>query len=106
MSYPLLQVKIELDTEKICREKKWSLYSMIETIDKIALQCGLVKQDELCYKAQGNEQDLTSLSLFNFHHLANQEWFTENVKKWDFFDEYEGCTDLIALSKEKDHGAC
>lgn len=98
----MLQVKIELDTEKILCEKKWSLRSMIETIDEIAKMAELDRQ--LFYQTKGDGKDIANLDLFLLHQLARYEWFTLNVKSWRFIDEINGESDLIADCKKRNIG--
>ncbi len=101
----LLGTRIVLDEEKILRENKYDLNKMYELIDEIATESGLIKIDKYIYHCKGNDKDLACLGIFVLHHLVEYDWFTLNVKEWDWISEKEGNSDLIEFYKKGGGGA-
>ena len=107
MSYPLLGTRIVLDEEKILREGKYDLEKMYEMIDELAEYSGLIKIDKHTYHCKGDKNDLACLGIFIHKHLIDYDWFTKNVKSWNWLgdsndENYVG--DLIALLKKENIG--
>lgn len=100
----LLGTRIVLDEEKILKENKYDLNKMYETIDKLAEESGLIKIDKHTYHCKGNDKDLACLGIFVMQHLVEYEWFTLNVKEWDWISEKEGNSDLIEFYKKEGEG--
>lgn len=105
MAYPLLGTRFILDEEKILREDKYDLETMYAKIEKMAEQCGLIKIDKNIYHCKGDENDLANLWIFLSKGLVECDWFTLNVKKWDWLSEKEGNIDLISRFKKDNRGA-
>mgnify|MGYP003374670148 FL=1 len=101
----LLGTRIVLDEEKILRENKYDLNKMYELIDEIAKDSGLIKIDKYTYHCKGNDKDLACLGIFVLHHLVEYDWFTLNVKEWDWISEKEGNKNLIIKNKARNLGA-
>ena len=97
----LLGTRIVLDEEKILRENKYDLNKMYELIDEIAKDSGLIKIDKYTYHCKGNDKDLACLGIFVLHHLVEYDWFTLNVKEWNWISEKEGNSDLISRCKKR-----
>ncbi len=95
MAYPLLGTRFILDEEKILREDKYDLEKMYAKIEKMAEQCGLIKIDKNTYHCKGNEEDLGRLGAFIYNGLMECDWFTLNVKQWDWLSEKEGNETLL-----------
>ena len=92
---PLLGTRIVLDEEKILREGKYNLDEMYKLIDEIAAESGLIKVDKHTYHCKGSDKDLACLGILVYRNLINYEWFTLNVKEWDWLSEKEGNETLI-----------
>ncbi len=93
----LLGTRIVLDEEKILRENKYNL-------DEIAKESGLIKIDKHTYHCKGDEKDLACLGIFVLQHLVEYDWFTLNVKEWQWINEKEGNSDLISRCKKEGEG--
>ncbi|MGI0440119.1 hypothetical protein ACRE1S_06295 [Helicobacter himalayensis] len=102
---PLLGTRIVLDEEKILRENKYNLDEMYQLIDEIAEESGLIKIDKHTYHCKGDEKDLACLGIFVYYNLIECDWFTLNVKEWQWISEKEGNSDLIAKNKARNLGA-
>ena len=100
----LLGTRIVLDEEKILRENKYNLNKMYELIDEIASESGLIKIDKYTYHCRGNDKDLACLGIFVYKNLIDCEWFTLNVKEWDWISEKEGNKNLIIKNKARNLG--
>ena len=100
----LLGTRIVLDEEKILRENKYDLNKMYELIDEIAKDSGLIKIDKYTYHCKGNDKDLACLGIFVYKNLIDYDWFTLNVKEWDWISEKEGNSDLISRCKKEGEG--
>lgn len=100
----LLGTRIVLDEEKILRENKYDLNKMYELIDEIAKDSGLIKIDKYTYHCKGNDKDLACLGIFVYKNLIDCDWFTLNVKEWDWISEKEGNSDLISRCKKEGEG--
>lgn len=93
--YPLLGTRFILDEEKILRENKYDLEKIYEAIDGIAKHSGMIKIDKNTYHCKGDEDDLGCLGVFVYKNLIECDWFTLNVKEWDWLSEKEGNETLI-----------
>ena len=100
----MLGTKIVLDEEKIKKDNVYSVDSVYETIDKIAKECKLVKQDKYTYICPRGELDSPRLGSFIYNYLRDYDWFTLNVKEWILLDDDEGNDDLIVINKQKKKG--
>lgn len=96
--------RIVMDEEKIIKEGIYDLEELYRKIDELAEHAGLIKKDKYTYMCQGNERDLAALGIFNFMNLVEEEWFTKNVKEWNWIDRKEGDTDLIESCKKSNEG--
>ncbi|WP_276883235.1 hypothetical protein [Campylobacter cuniculorum] len=104
MAYPLLGTRFILDEEKILREDKYDLDKMYEIIEEMANKCGLIKIDKNTYHCKGDREDLGRLGVFAFHNLVECDWFTLNVKEWEWLSEKERNSDMISFCKENNEG--
>ena len=102
--YPLLGTHFILDEEKILREGKYDLEKIYETIEKIANKCGMIKIDKNTYHCKGNENDLADLWIFVSKGLVDSDWFSPNIRQWDWLSEKEGNSDLINYFKKENRG--
>ncbi|MCH5336545.1 MAG: hypothetical protein J1D99_03900, partial [Campylobacter sp.] len=90
-----LGTRFVLDEEKILREDKYDLDKMYELIEKMAKECGLIKIDKNTYHCKGDKEDLGRLGSFIYKGLIKCDWFTLNVKEWDWLSEKEGNETLL-----------
>ena len=104
MAYPLLGTRFILDEEKILREDKYDLDKMYEIIEEMANKCGLIKIDKNTYHCKGDREDLGRLGSFVHGGLLECDWFTLNVKEWEWLSEKEGNTNLISANKARKEG--
>ena len=104
MAYPLLGTRFILDEEKILKEDKYDLNKMYEIIEEMANQCGLIKIDKNTYHCKGDREDLARLGVFLYDGLIERDWFTLNVKEWEWLSEKEGNMDLISRNKARNMG--
>ena len=104
MAYPLLGTRFILDEEKILKEDKYDLNKMYEIIEEMANQCGLIKIDKNTYHCKGDREDLGRLGVFIHRGLVKSDWFTLNVKEWEWLSEKEGNSDMISFCKENNEG--
>jgi len=104
MAYPLLGTRFVLDEEKILQEGKYNLEKIYEFIDALAKECDLVKLNKNTYLCKGNKEDLARLGVFTHSNLVKYEWFTLNLKKWNWLSEKDGTIDLIARHKARNEG--
>lgn len=102
--YPLLGTHFVLDEKKILREGKYDLEKMYQAIEKIAESSGMIKIDKNTYHCKGDEKDLACLGIFILHNLVEYDWFTLNVKQWQWLSEKEGDSDLISFFKKEKEG--
>lgn len=101
---PLLGTRIVLDEEKILKEGQYDLDKLYQLIDELAAESGLIKIDKHTYHCRGDEKDLACLGIFVLQHLVEYDWFTLNVKEWDWLSEKEGNSDLISRCKKEGEG--
>lgn len=101
--YPLLGTRFILDEEKILRENKYDLEKIYEAIDGIAKHSGMIKIDKNTYHCKGDENDLGCLGVFVYKNLIECDWFTLNVKEWDWLSEKEGNLDIIKKERQKNN---
>ena len=104
MAYAKRGTTFILDEEKIKRENKYNLGDIYYTIDEMAKESGLIKENKNTFMCKGDKNDLSSLWQFNFNNLALADWFTKNVKEWFWISEEEGNTDMIAYCKQHNEG--
>lgn len=102
--YPLLGTRIVLDEKKILKDGKYDLEKMYKLIDEVALESGLIKIDKYTYHCKGNEKDPACLGILLYKNLIHCDWFTLNVKEWDWISEKEGNKDLITANKARNMG--
>lgn len=102
--YPLLGTHFVLDEEKILRENKYDLAKIYEAIDEIANKCGMIKIDKNTYHCKGDENDLADLWIFVSKGLVDSDWFSPNIKQWQWLSEKEGDGDLISYFKKENRG--
>ncbi|MDY5821808.1 MAG: hypothetical protein SPJ83_03270, partial [Helicobacter sp.] len=82
----------------------YDLNKMYELIDEIATESGLIKIDKYTYHCKGNDKDLACLRIFVLHHLVEYDWFTLNVKEWNWISEKVGNKNLIIKNKARNLG--
>lgn len=95
-------VRLILDEQKIAKEGKYNVDKMYEYIDEKADKY-LTKVGKGEYQCYGNEQDLSNMGIFNLQFLSNQEWFTKNVKKWEWIED-DYIVDMIQRLRYKNIG--
>lgn len=100
--------RFELDEEKILREDIYDLDEMYAKIEELATKrAGLTKVSKNHYEFRGEKNAQAHLGILVFNCLSKCDWFTKNVKSWDWLGDsnnpnYVG--DLIALfQKDKDN---
>ncbi|CAD7289523.1 hypothetical protein LMG7974_01600 [Campylobacter majalis] len=99
-----LGVKIVMDEDKILRENKYTLDEIYHNIDELAKSAEMIKQDKFTYLAPKNEDMLSCMGIFILNRLTKKEWFTKNVKEWDWLENGNITLDLIKKSKEYGKG--
>ena len=108
MAYPLLGTRFILDEEKILKEDKYDLDKMYEIIEEMATKrAGLTKVSKNHYEFRGEKNAQAHLGILVFNCLLDSEWFTKNVKTWEWLgdsndENYVG--DLINSFKKKNMG--
>lgn len=102
--YPLLGTHFVLDEEKILREGKYDLEKMYQAIEELAKECGLIKIDKNTYHCKGDKNDLANLWIFVSKGLVDSDWFSPNIKQWQWISEKEGDSDLVSLFKRENRG--
>lgn len=95
--------RFELDEEKIKREGLYDLEDMKRAIDEVAVDSRLIKVSDGHYITEGKDTDMGYLGVFILRHMINYEWFTKNVKTWEWLDD-DGVDDIIKISKENNKG--
>lgn len=103
-NYPLLGTRIVIDEEKVLREGKYDLKEIYELIDEMARDSGMIKKDKHTYLCRGNSKDLSSMGIFIYTNLIKRDWFTLNIKEWEWLSEKEGNFNLIAKNKARNKG--
>lgn len=96
-------VKFVLDEQKIQNEGEYNLEKIYEFIDKNAEKY-LIKIGKGEYQCFGDEQDLSNMGIFNLYFLSKQEWFTKNVKQWEWIEDNRVINDMIQLLKQHNIG--
>jgi len=100
--------RFELDEEKILREGEYNLEAMYAKIEELATKrAGLTKVSKNHYEFRGEKNAQAHLGILVFNCLLHCDWFTKNVKSWEWLgdsndENYVG--DLIASFKEDDMG--
>ena len=100
--------RFELDEEKILREDKYDLDKMYELIEEMATKrAGLTKVSKNHYEFRGEKNAQAHLGILVFNCLLHCDWFTKNVKSWEWLgdsndENYVG--DLITSFKEDNMG--
>lgn len=86
----MFKVEIELDKDKILRENKYNYKKMCDTLDKAFLQVGIPNisknEETKLYSATGENDEFGRYWAIMVK-LEREEWFTENVKKWLWYNE-------------------
>lgn len=95
--------RFELDEEKILREKKYDLDAIYEIIDRVAKRAELTKKSKNHFVFDG-ENAPAHVGIFVFNHMSKYEWFTKNLKSWEWLDDDEGNDDIMAMFKEENKG--
>ena len=100
--------RFELDEEKIVREDIYDLDSMYAKIEELATKrAGLTKVSKNHYEFRGEKNALAHLGILVFNCLLHCDWFTKNVKKWEWLGDSNDenyVEDLIVSFKEDDMG--
>ncbi|CUU40590.1 hypothetical protein [Helicobacter typhlonius] len=104
----MLGTRFELDEEKILRENIYDLDMMYAKIEEFAIKrAGLTKVSKNHYEFRGEKNAQAHLGIFNFNCLLQCEWFTKNVKSWEWLDDQYGkdySSDIIANAKKYNQG--
>ncbi|MDA3078187.1 hypothetical protein OFO07_04515 [Campylobacter sp. JMF_06 NA1] len=103
-TYPLMGTRFVLDEEKILREGKYRPETLYAQIDKIAKECNMQKADKNTYYAVKGEYSLGELGKFCYTYLIDCEWFIDNVKEWEWLDEFDGDKSIMGRIKERYNG--
>lgn len=96
--------RFEIDEEKVLREKQYNLEAMYKIIDEVA-----TKRAHLTKKAKNHfifegENAPAYVGIFVFNYMVEYEWFTKNLKSWEWLDEDEGDTNIITMLKGDNKG--
>lgn len=97
----MLGTKFILDEEKIEREGKYDLDRIYELIEQIATtRAKLTKIAKNHFVFTGKKDAPAYLGILVYNHLADYDWFMDNVKEWHWLDDEEGDSDILALLKK------
>lgn len=85
----MLMMKIEMNTDKIQAEKRYTLSSINRTIESAFSQMQLRKVEDasgaLLYRDTGNARDYGRFGRV-VNTLKKQSWFMDNVSVWRLYD--------------------
>ena len=97
----MLGTKFILEEEKILREGKYDLDKIYELIEQIATtRAKLTKIAKNHFVFTGDKDAPAYLGILVYNHLADYDWFMDNVKEWHWLDDGEGDSDILALLKK------
>lgn len=80
----MMKIYIELDNEKIAREKKYDVESLYQRIDSLFQQREMYK-DESGWYTNGDFVKCGSFILS----LKDSSWFTDNIKECFWYDSFD-----------------
>lgn len=108
MIFTRLGTRFELDEEKILRENEYDLKTIYNKIEEIATQkAKLTKIAKNHYEFRGEANAPAYLGILVFNFLLECEWFTKNVKKWEWLGDSHDpdyVSDLITSFKKDNMG--
>lgn len=85
----MLKMLIQMNSDKITHEEKYSILGITQTIDATFAKMGLLKLSDssgsLIYCDTGDARDFGRFGAI-VNALKKQQWFMDNVSEWIFYD--------------------
>ena len=80
----MMKMEIAFDEEKVRREGKWDIEKMYGFVDKFFAEHRMSKAGKGMYNGT-NDKDEFALMGIAIGRFRKTEWFTENVKVWNWY---------------------
>lgn len=89
----MLKLEIKLDEMRIAAEKKYSLESIYDAIDRAFAKHDFsgehLPDGTICYYGNGDAKDYAAFGLL-ITSLKDKAWFMENLSKWLWYNSDDG----------------
>ncbi|GHU43568.1 hypothetical protein FACS1894111_09380 [Clostridia bacterium] len=80
----MMKMEIVFDEEKVRREGKWDIEKMYSVVDEFFAEHRMTKDEKGLYIGTGDKDEFAFMGVA-YLSFRDEKWFTENVKKWNWY---------------------